>query len=85
MSVDNNVTYMDGVRSAQTVTPKSTAGHNRRETRTINKDVNIYADIRGDSQDLSKFPYIYVCLRPYIIQVWYAVLVFKFTSLVYDS
>ena len=23
-------------------------------------------------------------VRPYIIQVWYAVLVFKFTSLIYD-
>ena len=28
------------------------------------------------------FPYIYLCLRPDIIQVWHAVLVFKFTSLI---
>jgi len=31
------------------------------------------------------FPQIYVCLHPYITQVWYAILVLKFTSLIYDS
>ena len=31
------------------------------------------------------FPQVFVCLRPYIIQVWYAVLVFKITSMGYDT
>jgi len=45
----------------------------------------VYADIRGGSQDLCKFSLDLRMMCPYIIiQVWYAVLVFKITSLVVD-
>jgi len=42
-------------------------------------------DIRGGSQDLCKFSLDFMPARPYIIQIWHAVVVFKFRCLVYDS
>jgi len=44
----------------------------------------VYADIRGGSQDLCKFSLDFIA-PIYIIQIWHAVVVFKFSRLVYES